>query len=146
MCSFPIISFQNPVIAKSFAGPFKSKIFKKHDTCDKSLQYKICEKAKSALLTPKVIPLVTYLTKWIKMFLRTLFNVAYYIYYICILTEYVFQGVFWLKCCKKWCHFRIISSMCINSLYSYETSIDKWTHMKKHTIHTNTHAKEQQEQ
>ena len=28
--------------------------------------------------------------------------------------------------------------MCINSLLSYETSTDKWTHMKKHTIHTNT--------
>jgi len=59
------------------------------------------------------------------MFLRTLFNVAYYIYYIRILTEYVFQGFFDLKCCKKWCNFRIISSVCINSLLCYETSTDK---------------------
>jgi len=92
MCLVPSISFQNSIIAKSFAGPFKSKIFNMHDTTDKSFQHKICEKANSALLTPTVIPLVTYVTKWIKMFLRILFNLAYYIYYICILTEYVFQG------------------------------------------------------
>jgi hypothetical protein len=45
------------MIMKGFAGPFKVKIFKKHN---KSFQHKICEKANGAVSTPEVIPLVTY--------------------------------------------------------------------------------------
>jgi hypothetical protein len=52
------------MIVKGFAGPFKMKIFKEHN---KSFQHKMCEEAKGALLTPEVIPLVTY-KKLIKCF------------------------------------------------------------------------------
>lgn len=82
MRSFPSISFQNSVIAKRYAGPFKSKISNIHDTRDKSFQHKICEKATSALLTATVIPLVTYVKKWIKMFFWELFSMWLIIFII----------------------------------------------------------------